>query len=111
DRCARGVQRVGLDLDRVLRADPPFDECFVSNDGALWRRRRRPDGADGFDVFDGDGLYLGQPNVPSDLGRMRIELITASHIHAVATDTLGVDYVVRFEIHRPAGTRNTDPKS
>lgn len=111
DRFPGGVPRVGLDLDRVPRAYPPFDECFVSTDGALWVRRRRPDGADGFDVFDGDGLYLGQPNVPSDLGRMRIELITASHIHAVATDTLGVDYVVRFEIHRPAGTRNTDPKS
>lgn len=87
-------------LGRVPKQYPPFDAFFAATDGTLWVRRTLGDGIVGFDVFDADGRYLGQPEVPADLGKMRIERITSSAIHAVATDEMGVEYVVRLAIRR-----------
>jgi hypothetical protein len=88
---------------QIPRVFPPFDAFHLSTDGTLWVRRNLRYGAAGFDVFSGDGRYLGQPEVPADLGSMRVQLITADHMYAVATDGLGVDYMVRLAIERPGG--------
>jgi len=85
----------------VPRSYPPYEEFHVATDGTLWVLRSLAEGAAGFDVFASDGRYLGQPEVPADLGSMRVRLITASHLYAVATDRLGVDYVVRLAVRRP----------
>jgi hypothetical protein len=105
----RVLAEIGLDansgdarqVDQVPRVHPPFDEFHVSADGFLWVRRSLAEGAAGFDVFNGDGRFLGQPEVPDDLASMRIKRITATHLYAVATDRLGVDYVVRLAVRRP----------
>lgn len=90
-----------FDEGQIPRVYPPFDAFYLSMDGTLWVRRSLEHGAAGFDVFSSDGRYLGQPEVPADLASMRIQLITANHVYAVATDSLGVNYVVRLAVQRP----------
>lgn len=89
-------------MDLVPRVYPPFDRFHLSRDGTLWVRRRLADGIDGFDVFDREGRYLGQPEVPAGLANMSVRLITADRMYLIDSDELGVDYVVRLEIMRPS---------
>lgn len=79
---------------------PPVRSVFRSGDGTIWVRRAVGDGVDGFDVFDGDGRYLGQPVGPDGLFGMSVRWISEDYVYAVDTDDLGVDYVVRFAILR-----------
>ena len=53
-----------------------------------------------FDVFDGEGRYLGQPEVPARLVSMSVQLITEDRMYVIDSDELGVDYVVRLDILR-----------
>ena len=87
-------------IDLVPRVYPPFDRFHRAWDGTLWVRRRLGDGIDGFDVFDREGRYLGQPEVPAGLDSMSVRLITADRMYVIDADELGVDYVVRLEIVR-----------
>ncbi len=79
---------------------PPLRSVHRSGDGTLWVRRAVGDGVDGFDVFDGNGRYLGQPVGPHGLFGMSVRRISEDHVYAVDTDKLGVDYVVRLAIVR-----------
>lgn len=96
-----GTTPDGYRTGQVPRVYPAFDAFHVSTDGTLWVRRTLADGVTGFDVFASDGRYLGEPETPADLASMRIQLISAEHIYAVATDSLGIDYVVRLAVQRP----------
>ena len=87
-----------FDWTMVPRHYPAFEGFHVSAGGEVWVRRRVAAGLVGFDVFAPDGRYLGQPTVPADLGRMRIQVIAENSLYAIDTDDLGVEYVVRFEI-------------
>ena len=87
-------------LDMVPRVYPPFVRFYRSRDGTLWVRRNLGDGVVGFDVFDEEGRYLGQPEVPAGLAGMSVRLITGDRMYVIDTDELGVDYVVRLEIVR-----------
>ena len=79
---------------------PPVRSVYWSGDGTLWVRRTIGNGVDGFDVFDGDGRYLGQPEGPHGLFGMSVRWISEDYVYAVDTDELGVDYVVRLAILR-----------
>jgi len=81
---------------------PPVGSVYRSGDGTIWVRRAVGDGVEGFDVFDRDGRYLGQPEGPGGLFGMSVRWISEDHVYAVDTDELGVDYVVRLAILRPA---------
>ena len=87
-------------MDVVPRAYPPFERFYRSRDGTLWVRRSLGDGVVGFDVFDEEGRYLGQPEVPAGLVSMSVRLITGDGMYVIDTDELGVDYAVRLEILR-----------
>ena len=87
-------------MDVVPRAYPPFERLYRSRDGTLWVRRSLGDGVVGFDVFDEEGRYLGQPEVPAGLVSMSVRLITGDGMYVIDTDELGVDYAVRLEILR-----------
>ena len=54
----------------------------------------------GFDVFDSEGRYLGQPEVPAGLVNMSVQLITGDRMYVLDSDEMGVDYLVRLEIVR-----------
>ena len=86
---------------------PPFDRGFrISNDGTIWLRQTGPGGL-AFDVFDREGRYLGQPELPPGVEGMFIRLITDAAIYAIDDDELDVDYVVRLAIVRPGWSYTT----
>lgn len=87
-------------MDLVPRVYPPLERFHLSRDGTLWVRRRLGDGIVGFDVFDSEGRYLGQPEIPAGLVNMSVQLITGDRMYVIDSDELGVDYVVRLEIVR-----------
>ena len=85
------------DVPRV----PPFEGgLWISDDGTLWLRKTGPGGV-AFDVFDREGRYLGQPELPLGVEGMWIRSITDKAIYATDDDELDVDYVVRLDIVRP----------
>jgi len=81
---------------------PPVRSVYRSGDGTIWVRRSIGDGVDGFDVFDHEGRYLGQPEVPNPNGLfgMSVRWIFEDYVYAVDTDELGLDYVGRLAILR-----------
>ncbi len=96
-----------LSVDDVPRVYPPFDRGFrISNDGTIWLRQTGPGGL-AFDVFDREGRYLGQPELPPGVEGMFIRLITDAAIYAIDDDELDVDYVVRLTIVRPGWSYTT----
>ena len=104
-RTDRGLGSARRPSDRAMRVVPrvlpPFRSFHVAADGSLWVRRHLAEGVTGFDVFDGDGRLLGQPELPAGFGSTRVRWVTADRMYAIDTDELGVDYVVRLEIVRP----------
>lgn len=87
-------------MDAVPRVYPPFEGFHPSRDGTLWVRRILGDGIVGFDVFDSEGRYLGQPEVPDGFANTSVQLITGDRMYVIDSDEMGVDYVVRLEIVR-----------
>ena len=96
----RGGSKLVSDFDWTIvpRHYPAFDAFLVSAGGDVWVLRTLAAGLVGFDVFAPGGQYLGQPTVPADLGRMRLQVITENSLYAIDTDDLGAEYVVRFDI-------------
>ena len=64
-------------------------------------RRYIAEGVESFDIFDDEGRYLGQPELPAGFGSMSVRLIRGDRMYVIDTDELGVNYVVRLEILRP----------
>ena len=97
-----GARRPSEKAMRVVpHVYPPFESFSRSRDGTLWVRRYIAEGVEGFDIFDSEGRYLGQPELPDGFGSMSVWLITEDRMYAIDSDELGVDYVVRLEIVRP----------
>ena len=97
-----GARRPSEKAMRVVpHVYPPFESFSRSRDGTLWVRRYVAEGVEGFDIFDSEGRYLGQPELPDGFGSMSVWLITEDRMYAIDSDELGVDYVVRLEIVRP----------
>jgi hypothetical protein len=90
------------DPERISTTYPPFSSLHVAADGTLWVRRTLGAGLEGFDVFDGNGIYLGEVESMVDFTGLAIRGITRDHILAVDTDDLGVRYVVLLRIERPS---------
>ena len=89
-------------MDLMPRVYPPLESFHLSRDGTLWVRRKLAEGIDGFDVFDSEGRYLGQPEVPAGLASISVRLVTGDRMYVIYSDEVGVDYVVRLEIVRPS---------
>ena len=87
-------------MGAVPRTYPPFESFHLSRDGTLWVRRILGDGVVGFDVFDSEGRYLGQPELPAGLADMSVQVITGDRMYVIDSDEMGVDYVVRLEVVR-----------
>ena len=103
ERYVEGASRITprFSVDDVPRLYPPFERGFrISGDGTLWLRKSGPGGV-AFDIFDREGRYLGQPELPPGVEGMWIRSITDKAIYATDDDELDVDYVVRLDIVRP----------
>jgi hypothetical protein len=89
-------------LGEALRACP-WSRARRSRAGRT-RRRRAARGApidtprNTFDIFDAQGIYLGQVNFPTDSAT--IYEIGMDYVLGVAKDEFSVEYVVMFELDR-----------
>ncbi|TVP60407.1 MAG: hypothetical protein EA351_00685 [Gemmatimonadales bacterium] len=95
-----GMRSSDNDPDRIPANYPGFNTFYPSTDGSLWVRRQVDGGLEALDVFDPDGIYLGQVDFPSDMSGFRINLITEDRIYGVGTDDLDVPAVVVLRIQR-----------
>ena len=92
------------DWSRVPTVKPAVEAIFASAEGNVWVRT--PSGGDGalFDVYSGDGEYLGTASV--SLGLNLFDRVTPvvrdDLVWLIVTDELDVPYVVRARI-APAG--------
>jgi len=94
-----------LDRSRIPDDHPAFDTFRTDRRGTLWVRRTLGGDEWAWDVFDPEGIYLGE--VAGDVGfdRLVIHEITDDAVYGVLRDELDVPYVVRLAIREgePAG--------
>ena len=88
------------DWSRVPTIRPAVEDIFSSAEGNLWVRT--PSGGDGvlFDVYAGDGAYLGTASLGLGLtlSGQATPVVRGDLIWLVVTDELDVPYVVRARI-------------
>jgi hypothetical protein len=93
-----------IDESRIPAEKPAFDRFYVDDRGGLWvvPEVLAQDAAGGtpFDVFDGEGRYLGQLRAPWEVSGSLRPVFRGTRVHAVTTDADGVPYVVRARIER-----------
>jgi len=80
---------------------PAITRLLVDDEENLWvvRFDDRADAPHPVDVFDPGGVYLGSLAPPVDLDRHDVSF-RDGQLLTVATDSLGVDYVVRYRLGR-----------
>ena len=88
------------DWSRIPNVKPAVEAIFQSAEGNLWVRT--PSGGEGalFDVYSGDGTYLGTAGLEPglDLFDRVAPVVRGDTIWLIATDELDVQYVVRGRI-------------
>jgi hypothetical protein len=101
---------------------PPYDRFFAGDDGSVWVAVSQPgvrvedptfDPSDPqavadewrepilFDVFDGDGRYLGAVRTPDGFRTNPQPVFTRNWVLATVRDELDVQRVVKFRVVRP----------
>ena len=88
------------DWSRIPNVKPAVEAIFQSAEGNLWVRT--PSGGEGalFDVYSGDGAYLGTAGLEPglDLFDRVAPVVRGDTVWLIATDELDVQYVVRGRI-------------
>ena len=87
-----------VDGSRIPSEKPFFTRFFVSTDGHVWVGRPVPADSDAtpYDVFDPDGRFVGTVEAPFALSNRAF--LGADHVLTATQDSLGVPYVVRFDV-------------
>ncbi len=92
------------DWSRVPTVRPAVEDIFESAEGNLWVRT--PSGVEGalFDVYSGDGAYLGTASLGPGFNLFDdvAPVVRGDRVWLIVTDELDVPYVVRARI-APAG--------
>jgi len=81
---------------------------YPAPDGTLWVRRQVGIQSYTYEVFDSEGLFLGEPTFDPtiDMGLFRLQVVTPHALYGVTRDDLGVERVVRLRIEKPAAERD-----
>lgn len=89
-----------LDPSRIPSRKPPIAGFHVADDGHLWVRLTAASDEEGarYDLFDPDGRYLGEVSSETSLGSG--PRFHGDRIYGVVSDSLGVQYVVRWAVER-----------
>ena len=84
-----------MDASKIPSRKPAFSRIDIAPDGHLWiAATQGPDPVGTvFDIFDPDGRYLGEVRSQTTLRGLRFH---DGRVFALATDSLGVTYVVRL---------------
>jgi hypothetical protein len=106
DTVLRQLTGAGARLDQVPTARPVVQRILKGPDGTLLVQLVTPPGATEsvFDVFDGDGRLLGQLRTSVRLAEGFLEpgpKIHGDRLYGVASDSLGVQHLVRYLIAKP----------
>ncbi|WP_420441482.1 6-bladed beta-propeller [Candidatus Palauibacter sp.] len=92
------------DWSRVPTVSPAVEDIFESTEGNLWVRT--PSGGEGamFDVYSGDGAYLGTASLGPGFNLFDdvAPVVRGDRVWLIVTDELDVPFVVRARI-APAG--------
>ncbi|HEX6589984.1 MAG TPA: 6-bladed beta-propeller [Longimicrobiales bacterium] len=91
----------GADMDRSLvpSTRPAWEFFWIDDDGYLWVRLPRENGApERADVFDPDGYYQGTVTLPEGMSRWAEPVVRGDRYYAVLTDEFDVAYVVTGRI-------------
>lgn len=83
------------------RALPQFERLLRGPQGELWVGRFfvPEDPSRDWDVFDRTGSFLGTVSVPASVD---VRVIGLDHVWAIVRDELGVEFVQRFALRKPA---------
>jgi hypothetical protein len=88
-----------IDGSKVPSVKPAAWNIFVDDQRRVWVNRvtDNPPGQD-YDLFDGEGRFLGPVEFPAPLNSVR--RVKGNNIYGVTRDDLGVPYIVRLRITR-----------
>jgi hypothetical protein len=89
-----------LDLSRIPRQKPYFQDLFVDPAGYLWVDVPTTDALTAFDIFDPAGRFLGRLPTGVDRDTYVDPVLRDDLLHLVVTDSLGVAKVAVFRIRR-----------
>lgn len=116
----RSVEGWRWDGPSIPATKPPIQWLHTGRDGSIWVRIARPGspipepartaGAHTFvrepvvfDVFEPDGVFLGQVDAPAGLQLRPYPVLDRDHVWAVMHDDDGVSFVARLRIVRDNG--------
>lgn len=90
-----------LDLDRIPRTKPHFNDIHVAPDGHIWVSIPSEPGTTQFAVFEADGRYLGRLHL-SEVARDPIVplVVRNDRLYLVGRDDLDVQRVIVYRIER-----------
>jgi hypothetical protein len=90
-----------LDLDRIPRVKPYFDDFYLDPNGYLWVSVPGADMEVMFRVFDPEGRYLGPLRLTGlERDRWVPMVVRGARLHLIGRDELDVERVYVFEIER-----------
>jgi hypothetical protein len=91
-----------IDRGRIPPVKPAFVGFFIDDQDHLWvQPSRARDEADSYDIFDPNGVYLGNVIPGTQLSLFPTPVVRGDYIYAVTRDELDVPYVVRAQIVKP----------
>lgn len=96
-----------VDRSQVPDHHPAVDRMRPTASGHLWVRRTLGEDRWAWDVFDPEGIYLGEVRADLDFDRLRIHAITDDAVYGVLTGDLDEPYVVRLGIVEGGGRAGT----
>jgi streptogramin lyase len=92
----------------VPERKPVLQGIAVDEAGSLWVRRASRDGVSTvLDAYLPDGTFRGSVRLPPGVAQAPAPVLRAGRLYAVATDELGVAYVIRAPLPEPS--RKTPP--
>ena len=90
-----------LDVGRIPRTKPLFEDLFVDDDGLLWVAVNTPAADAAFDIFDPEGRYLGQVHAAGVKREPYVApVVRNGRLHLIGRDELDVQRVLVFRIER-----------
>ena len=90
-----------IDADRIPRHKPAIDSFFSDDEGNLWVKRSesRPDQIEShFDIFNSDGDYLGEVQMPFKIESTYLSKIQNGLLYSMILDEEGAQVIVRARI-------------
>jgi hypothetical protein len=90
-----------LDLERIPKVKPFFDDLYLDPDGYLWVSVPGADMEVMFRIFDPEGRYLGPLRLTGlERDRWVPMVVRGGRLHLIGRDELDVERVYVFEIER-----------